>query len=203
MQHATNPRERVRDTKTEIHRAAVELFSSQGYEKTSLREIAEQVGITKASLYYHYSSKQELLRAIVGTFLDDISRVLGQVDQLPWSPETERELLGAYVDVVIAHRSTGPTLLRDIAAVLAAFGDDLDRLIAQSRRFQLWLAGPDPSPADRLRAAAAVETVGAAISVELDLGVSDAEIRAVLLDAATAILARRGTPITESAADPT
>ncbi|TCO34530.1 TetR family transcriptional regulator [Kribbella steppae] len=193
MQHATNPRERVRDTKTEIHRAAVELFSSQGYEKTSLREIAEQVGITKASLYYHYSSKQDLLRAIVGTFLDDISRVLSQVDELPWSPETERELLGAYVDVVIEHRSTGPTLLRDIAAVLAAFGDDLDRLIAQSRRFQLWLAGPDPSPADRLRAAAAVETVGAAISVELDLGVTDAEIRAVLLDAATAILARRGT----------
>ncbi len=194
MQHATNPRERVRDTKTEIHRAAVELFSSQGYEKTSLREIAERVGITKASLYYHYSSKQDLLRAIVGTFLDDISDVLGQVDELPWSPEAERELLAAYVDVVIAHRSTGPTLLRDIAAVLAAFGDDLDRLIAQSRHFQLWLAGPDPSPADRLRAAAAVETVGAAISVQLELGVTDAEIRAVLLEAATAILARRGTP---------
>ncbi|MEI8413073.1 MULTISPECIES: TetR/AcrR family transcriptional regulator [unclassified Kribbella] len=194
MQHATNPRERVRDTKTEIHRAAVALFSTQGYEKTSLREIAEQVGITKASLYYHYSSKQDLLRAIVGTFLDDISRVLSLVDVVPWSPESERELLGAYVDVVIAHRSTGPTLLRDIAAVLAAFGDDLDKLIAQSRRFQLWLAGPDPSPADRLRAAAAVETVGAAMSVELDLGVSDAEIRAVLIDAATAILSRRGTP---------
>jgi AcrR family transcriptional regulator len=194
VQHTTNPRDRVRDTKAEIHRAAVELFSTQGYEKTSLREIAERVGITKASLYYHYSSKQELLRAIIGTFLDDISRVLSLADELPWSPETERELLGAYVDVVIAHRSTGPTLLRDIAAVLAAFGDDLDKLIAQSRRFQLWLAGPDPSPADRLRAAAAVETVGAAMSTELDLDVTDAEIRAILLDAATAILARRGTP---------
>ncbi|WP_433161516.1 TetR/AcrR family transcriptional regulator [Kribbella sp. CA-247076] len=196
MQQATNPRERVRDTKTEIHRAAVELFSGQGYEKTSLREIAERVGITKASLYYHYSSKQDLLRAIVGTFLDDIFQVLGRSDELPWSPEAERELLGAYVDVVIEHRSTGPTLLRDIAAVLAAFGDDLDQLIAQSRRFQLWLAGPDPTPADRLRAAAAVETVGAALSTELELGVTDAEIRAVLLDAATAILARRGTPVT-------
>jgi AcrR family transcriptional regulator len=193
VQQATNPRERMRDTKAEIHRAATELFSTQGYEKTSLREIAEAVGITKASLYYHYSSKQDLLRAIVGTFLDDMSRILGLVEDMPWSPETERELLGAYVDVVVAHRSTGPTLLRDIAAVLAAFGDDLDKLIAQSRRFQLWLAGPDPSPADRLRAAAAVETVGAAMSVELDLDVTDAEIRAVLIDAATAILARRGT----------
>jgi len=193
VQHATSSR----DTKAAIHRAAVDLFSSQGYDKTSLREIAEQVGITKASLYYHYSSKQELLRAIVGTFLDDVFAVLRKVEDLPWSPENERELLAAYVDVVIAHRSTGPTLMRVIAAVLAAFGDDLDILIAQSRRFQLWLAGPDPTPADRLRAAAAVETIGAAMSAELDLGVSDAEIRAILLDAASAILARRGAPVAE------
>ena len=166
MQHATSSR----DTKAAIHRAAVDLFSSQGYDKTSLREIAEQVGITKASLYYHYSSKQELLRAIVGTFLDDVFAVLRKVEDLPWSPENERELLAAYVDVVIAHRSTGPTLMRDIAAVLAAFGDDLDILIAQSRRFQLWLAGPDPTPADRLRAAAAVETIGAAMSSLISSG---------------------------------
>jgi len=193
VQHATSSR----DTKAEIHRAAVDLFSAQGYDKTSLREIAEQVGITKASLYYHYSSKQELLRAIVGTFLDDLFDVLRLTDSLEWSSENEQRALGAYIDVVIAHRATGPTLLRDIAAVLAAFGDDLDELIGRSRRFQLWLAGPDPTAADRLRAAAAVETVGAAMSAGLDLSVSDAEIRAVLLDAATAVLARRGTPVDE------
>ncbi|MGW7683670.1 TetR/AcrR family transcriptional regulator [Kribbella sp. NPDC054772] len=193
MQHATSSR----DTKAEIHRAAVDLFSNQGYDKTSLREIAEQVGITKASLYYHYSSKQDLLRAIVGTFLEDLFEVLRRVDTLPWSPEAERELLAAYLDVVLAHRSTGPTLLRDVAAVLAAFGDDLEDLIARSRRFQLWLAGPDPTAADRLRAAAAVETIGAAMSAEVDLSVPDAEMRAVLLDAASAVLARRGAPVSE------
>jgi len=193
VQHATSSR----DTKAEIHRAAVDLFSTQGYDKTSLREIAEQVGITKASLYYHYSSKQQLLRAIVGTFLDDMFEILKLPETLPWSPENERLVLRAYVDVVVAHRSTGPTLLRDIAAVLAAFGDDLDALIAQSRRFQLWLAGPDPSPADRLRAGAAVETVGAAMSAGADLAVTDEELRLVLLDAAGAVLARRGLPVGE------
>lgn len=193
MRHATSSR----DTKTEIHRAAVNLFSTQGYDKTSLREIAEQVGITKASLYYHYSSKQELLRAIVGTFLDDVFAVLRLTETLEWSPETEQDVLGAYVDVIIAHRSTGPTLLRDIAAVLAAFGDDLDELIAQSRRFQLWLAGPNPTAADRLRASAAVESIGAAISAELELPTRNEEIRAVLLDSATAILARRGMRVDE------
>jgi AcrR family transcriptional regulator len=191
VQLPTSPR----DTKAAIHRAALDLFSSQGYEKTSLREIAEQVGITKASLYYHYSSKQELLRAIIGTFMDDIRRVLGSIDELPWSPESERELLGAYVDVVISHRSTGPTLLRDVAAVLAAFGDDLDALVTQSRRFQNWLAGPDSTAADRLRAAAAVEAIGAAMSTEIN-DLTDPEIRAILLDTATAILARRGSPAT-------
>ncbi|TDO45089.1 TetR family transcriptional regulator [Kribbella sp. VKM Ac-2527] len=188
MQHET----RARDTKAEIHRAALELFSVQGYEKTSLREIAEQVGITKASLYYHYSSKQDLLRAIIGTFFDDINRVLELVDTLPWSAETERELLAAYLDVVIKHRDTGPTLLRDIAAVLAAFGDDLDDLIRRSRSFQVWLAGPDPSPRDRVLSAAAVEVIGAALSAGMDPSeLSDADLRDHLLDAATAILALR------------
>jgi AcrR family transcriptional regulator len=188
MQHET----RARDTKAEIHRAALELFSVQGYEKTSLREIAEQVGITKASLYYHYSSKQDLLRAIIGTFFDDINRVFELVDTLPWSAETERELLAAYLDVVIKHRDTGPTLLRDIAAVLAAFGDDLDDLITRSRRFQVWLAGPDPSPRDRVLSAAAVEVIGAALSAGMDPSeLSNADLRDHLLDAATAILALR------------
>ncbi|GAA1580450.1 TetR family transcriptional regulator [Kribbella hippodromi] len=191
MQHPTGSR----DTKGDIHRAAVHLFSTQGYERTSLREIAEQVGITKASLYYHYSSKQDLLRAIIGTFLDEISEVLSSVETIPWSPEAEQEALRAYVDVVVAHRSTGPTLLRDITAVLAAFGDDLDALIARSRRFQLWLAGPNPTAADRLRAAAAVETVGAAMSTDVDLQATPAEVRAILLEAATAVLSHRGQPV--------
>jgi AcrR family transcriptional regulator len=192
VQHQSGAPGKARDTKREIHRAALELFSSRGYDKTSLREIAEQVGITKASLYYHYSSKQELLKAIVGTFFDDLRRVFAQVGEQPWSPERERELIAAYLDVVIKHRATGPTVLRDITAVLAAFDDQLDDLIAQSRAFQLWLAGPDPTPSDRVLATAAVEVVGAVLSTGLDeTDVSDEDLKAILLDAAAAVLSRK------------
>jgi AcrR family transcriptional regulator len=194
MQHAT----RARDTKAEIHRAALELFSGQGYEKTSLREIAERVGITKASLYYHYSSKQDLLKAIIGTFFDDLHQLFATVEQVPWSPESERELLAAYLDVAIKHRDTGPTVLRDVAAVLAAFGDDLDDLIERSRGFQRWLAGPHPSPRDRVLAAAAVEVIGAVLSSGLNQSeMSDDELRVHLLDAAMAVLALRKPATTE------
>lgn len=44
---------------------AARLLRSNGYHQTSLREIAEAVGIRKASLYYHFSSKEEIVEAVV------------------------------------------------------------------------------------------------------------------------------------------
>ena len=45
------------DTRSRVQEVALELFAEQGYEKTSLREIAERLGVTKAALYYHFKSK--------------------------------------------------------------------------------------------------------------------------------------------------
>ena len=42
------------DTKAEIKAVALELFAANGADRTSLREIAERLGITKAALYYHF-----------------------------------------------------------------------------------------------------------------------------------------------------
>lgn len=192
MNAAGRPEGAARDTKADIHRAAVELFSSKGYDKTSLREIAERVGITKASLYYHYSSKQELLQAIVGTFFDETREVLSAVRGTPWSPRNERELLGRYLDVVIRHRESGPTMLRDLGAVLAAAEDNIDDLITNIREFHAWLAGPDPSPADLMRGVAATETIGSVLSSGLlPADMADDAMRAVVLDSALAVLDRR------------
>lgn len=53
------------NTKQEILDAALELFSTQGYEATSVAQIAAAVGIRKASLYSHFASKQEILDELV------------------------------------------------------------------------------------------------------------------------------------------
>lgn len=53
------------NTKQEILEAALELFSVQGYEATSIAQIAAAVGIRKASMYSHFASKQEILDALV------------------------------------------------------------------------------------------------------------------------------------------
>src|ERR1700753_286565 len=43
---------------------ALDLFIEHGYDGTSLREVAEQLGVTKAALYYHFASKDDILMAL-------------------------------------------------------------------------------------------------------------------------------------------
>ena len=57
------------NTKQEILQAALDLFSVQGYEATSISQLAEAVGIRKASLYSHFSNKQAILDALIAEVL--------------------------------------------------------------------------------------------------------------------------------------
>jgi AcrR family transcriptional regulator len=63
------------DTRERIQGIALERFTSHGYDQTSLREIAEDLGVTKAALYYHFKSKEEILDSLLG----EVSRELGEL----------------------------------------------------------------------------------------------------------------------------
>ena len=69
-------------TKQEILEAALELFSVQGYEATSISRIADAVGIRKASMYSHFASKQEILDALVRETMEryDKHSIFAQAD---------------------------------------------------------------------------------------------------------------------------
>ena len=58
------------NTKQEILNAALDLFSVQGFEATSISQIANAVGIRKASLYSHFENKQAILDALVKEILE-------------------------------------------------------------------------------------------------------------------------------------
>lgn len=76
-----------RNTKREILNAALDLFSVHGYEATSTAQIANAVGIRKASLYSHFSSKQEILDELIKVTLDGYNKhsVFAKAD---WSDRT-------------------------------------------------------------------------------------------------------------------
>jgi AcrR family transcriptional regulator len=59
---------------------AVRVFRERGYEGSSLEQIARAAGITKASIYYHVRSKEELLARGVGRALDALFAVLDEPD---------------------------------------------------------------------------------------------------------------------------
>ena len=73
-------------TRERILDVASELFVEQGYDGTSLREIAERLGFTKAALYYHFPSKDEILRALLEPFDELIDELLGRLE----APTTSR-----------------------------------------------------------------------------------------------------------------
>ena len=80
-----------RNTKEDIQKVALDLFSTQGYEATSMSQIADAIGICKASLYSHFNSKQEILDSILNKVLDEYDnksifyqkKEIGSIDYSP------------------------------------------------------------------------------------------------------------------------
>jgi len=78
----------AQSTRDRILAEALDLFVAQGIDRTSLREIAERIGITKAALYYHFPSKDDLLAAVFAPVVEVHRRALdhleGAVDRVTW-----------------------------------------------------------------------------------------------------------------------
>lgn len=91
-----NRDERRTDTRAQIRTVALELFAEQGYDKTSLREIAERLGVTKAAVYYHFKTKEEILGNLLDDFLAQVDEVVRWGQAQPVSAQTRREVLRRY-----------------------------------------------------------------------------------------------------------
>lgn len=81
------------DTRERAVKVAIELFTSRGYEQTSLRDIAERLEITKAALYFHFHSKEELLQAVLDSAMEPVDELAAWIKAQEPSPEMRRELL--------------------------------------------------------------------------------------------------------------
>ncbi|MER7499176.1 helix-turn-helix domain-containing protein [Nonomuraea pusilla] len=90
------------DTRTRIQEIALKLFNEQGYEATSLREIAEELGVTKAALYYHFKTKDDIVGSLVDLRVAEIEDLLEWARSQPKTPEMRRELVERYA-TALAH----------------------------------------------------------------------------------------------------
>src|SRR5437762_11633700 len=90
------------DTRSRVQKVALELCAEQGYEKTSLREIAERLGVTKAALYYHFKSKEDIVHSFTDDYFAELDALLDWAKDQPHGEENRREILDRYVGIVLA-----------------------------------------------------------------------------------------------------
>jgi AcrR family transcriptional regulator len=87
-------------TRARIQEVAIELFTEQGYEATSLREIAERLGVTKAALYYHFKSKEEIVQSLLQDQAARLDELIAWGEHQPRTPETRREFVRRYASML-------------------------------------------------------------------------------------------------------
>jgi len=107
------------DTKQEILNAASRLFSDYGYQGTSLADIAHEIGYSKASVLYHFTSKETLLAELIAPAAAAFQALLARVSGLP-PAQARRSAVEGYADLTVTHKEAvailqneEPLLLQD------------------------------------------------------------------------------------------
>src|SRR5882672_3367680 len=80
--HATSarsPADRPRARKEEILDVATRLFAERGYDGASMNDVAERVGMRKASLFYHFATKDALYEAVLNRLIERLATPLAAV----------------------------------------------------------------------------------------------------------------------------
>lgn len=179
-------------TRARIQSVALELFTEQGYEKTSLREVAERLGVTKAALYYHFKSKDEIVSSLVEDRLTSFDELIKTAEDLPADAESRRLILTRYADAFFD--SDQPSVMRffeqnQTAVKSLAVGKEMrDRLI----RIAQLIARPDTSPEGQLRAALAIFAVHSSYFAIRAPEITNDERRRLALTVAFELLDRIG-----------
>jgi AcrR family transcriptional regulator len=179
-----------RDTRSRLRELALQLFAEQGYEKTSLREIAERLGVTKAALYYYFKSKEDIVRSLVEDYYTAIDELIAWGKAQPRTAATRAEIVRRYLDIVVDSVSVFRMLHQNQASVsgLAAakergelFRERLDALVDI-------LTGPGADLRDQLRAASCLMSVSFGCMYYEHRTSDPAGLRAALLDVALGLL---------------
>lgn len=135
--------EQARRTRARIREVALRLFADKGYDATSLQDIADEMGLTKPAVYYHYKGKPEILKDLTAPARLAMADLMTRVRALPLGPARTDMLVSGLADLAIARRDVmriaaqQPAMREDMHAGLGA------RLIADNVIEAMF--GPEPT----------------------------------------------------------
>ena len=184
-QAGASTRERILDV-------ALDLFTDQGFDGTSMREIAERLNITKPAIYHHFASKDEILMALHMRLHEfgkaALARLAGQTVTLQvWG-----SLLNELLDQMLAQRKIFLMHERNQAALEKLHSKDHDDEHDDiQQRLRQALADPSLSLRDRVRMACSLGAVFGGLFMAGDAfdNVSSAELGSLVRDAVRDVVA--------------
>jgi len=185
--HAEGHAGRRGDTRARIQQVALELFAEQGYEATSLREIAERLGVTKAALYYHFKSKEDIVRSFSEDHFTRMDALIDWARQQPAGRATGHEILERYLTILMEGSDVFRFLEQNQATLRSA---DAGKHRFEQFRPRLYalvdlIIGPDPTTRARVRTTAAFFSISASLMLFRDQADTSAEeLRKIILEIA-------------------
>ncbi|GAA5067767.1 TetR/AcrR family transcriptional regulator [Streptomyces similanensis] len=172
QQRRGNTRQRIQDV-------ALELFAEQGYEKTSLREIAERLDVTKAALYYHFKTKEEIIVSLFADLTQPIEELIEWGRSQPHTLATKQEIVRRYDEALGGAAPLFRFMQENQATVRELrIGETFKDRMTGLREI---IIDPDSSLTDQVRCLSALFTLHAGMFVMRDLeGDPDDKRKAVL-----------------------
>lgn len=159
--------ERRSDTREKIQAVALELFAEHGYEKTSLREIAERLDVTKAALYYHFNTKEDIAVSLFDKLLADMDEIIAWLREQPETLETRQALIQRYALLAGQWPPGMRRLIQDSNSTMRELAVG-EKLHARLRTMSRLLTRPDAPAIVQLKTTMALVAVNAATSMLQD-----------------------------------
>lgn len=140
-------------TKEAILENAISLFAQKGYAGTSMADLADHLGLSKAAIYHHFENKEALFHALVDSLADDMERLLEVHESESPSTFDRLNLLRSFAEVLNSHLDIMHLAPMHMVGAPADFTDRANKLMM---RMQKLLVGKDPTDENALRARSAI-----------------------------------------------
>jgi len=136
-------------TREAILAAAAQLFSAKGFAGTSMSDLAEKLGLSKAAIYHHFESKEVIFQTLLQSSNQDLEMLIGKHKKFPSNDLEKSEILLDFADFMISHRDVVRLALSEMQDDVMAQGPHGHQSML---RLQELLAGKKPTSESKMRA---------------------------------------------------
>ena len=177
------------ETRTRLLDTALGLFTIHGVEGTSLQMIADALGVTKAAVYYHFKTKDEITEAVAQPALDELMAILDHAAAIARPGSRVDYLVDEFVGLVVRNRvlvavlCSDPGITRVIDRILHGEENVLTRLTTM-------LVGQDADEAAQVAAHVALAGIAMAGGSPVLAAMTDETLRRHLVAAMRRLLGR-------------